>query len=66
MFLSDAEIEKLTGYESNQRKRICRWLKDHGIPYRVNRLGDPVVLRSDVESVHHGGATPNLDWLKAS
>ncbi len=66
MFLSNDEIEQLTGYTPNQRKRICTWLKSKRIPFDTNRLGNPVVLRSDVVAVHHGGAAPNLDWLKAS
>lgn len=46
MFLSDEEMEKLTGYKPNQRKRMCRWLEKNGYPYNVNRLGAPVVFRS--------------------
>ena len=66
MILSDAELEKLTGYQINQRKRMCRWLKENGYPYRVNRLGEPVVLRRDVETLHDSASTPNFDWLRAS
>lgn len=64
MFLSPSELERLTGYSPNQRRRICRWLDEHGYPYTVNRLGDPVVLRKSVESGDDSASTPNLDWLK--
>lgn len=66
MFLNSNELQQLTGYRPNQRKRICAWLRGKKIPFQVNRLGEPVVLRSDVESSQHGGAAPNLEWLNAS
>lgn len=65
MFLSPEELKQLTGYEPNQRKRICDWLNENGIPYRTNRLGDPVVLKKSVE-VEHYTAEPNLDFLKSA
>lgn len=64
MFLSEEEIEKMTGYDRHQRKRICRFLENRGIPFETNRLGDPVVLRSSVENPKTTGTEPNLDWLK--
>ena len=66
MFLTPEELQQLTGYEPNQRKRICRWLDQHGIPHQENRLGDPVVLRSDVENPQGDKSKPNLDWLKTA
>lgn len=65
MFLSDEELEKLTGYEPNQRRRICAWLDERGIPHTVNRLGDPVVLRSAIESPQsQQSKEPDLSWLQ--
>lgn len=68
MFLTAEELAQLTGYRPCQRARTCRWLDDHGIAYTINRLGDPVVLRSVIEGDKN--AEPevkiNLDWLKKS
>lgn len=64
MFLTPEELEQLTGYRPNQRVRICRWLNEQGIAYTVNRLGDPVVLRSTVEKNNGHHTEPNFDWLK--
>jgi len=66
MFLSPEEIHQLTGYEPNQRVRIARWLTVNGYPYTTNRLGDPVVRRSDVESSIIPSTEPNLEWLKSA
>ena len=64
MFLTPEELAQLTGYRSNQRSRMCRWLSEQGIPFTINRLGDPVVLRSTIESEKHPSVEPNFDWLK--
>lgn len=66
MFLTPEELEQLSGYEPRQRLRTCRWLERRGIPYTTNRLGDPVVLRSDVETPRSERAEPNLEWLKSA
>lgn len=67
MFLSPPELQQLTGYAPNQRARIRRWLDEHGIAYTINRLGDPVVLRSSVEGNPESTETkPNFDWLKSA
>lgn len=66
MFLTPEEIQRLTGYEPNQRVRIGRWLKKNGYPYTTNRLGDPVVRRSDVENSTNPSTEPNLEWLRTA
>lgn len=70
MFLTADELSQLTGYAPNQRTRICRWLdaQQPPIPYTINRLGDPVVLRSAIEGGPHAEpeAEIKLDWLKKS
>jgi len=66
MFLTPEEIQRLTGYEPNQRVRISRWLTENGYPFTTNRLGDPVVRRSDVESSNAPSLEPNLEWLKSA
>lgn len=65
MFLTPEELTQLTGYAPNQRTRTCRWLDEHGFAYTINRLGDPVVLRSTVEGdkTSDPEARINLDWL---
>lgn len=49
MFLTDEELQRLTGYQPNQRKRICRWLAKRGYPFLVNADGAPVVVRQALE-----------------
>jgi hypothetical protein len=66
MFLTPEELQQLTGYHPRQRMRICRWLDAKGIPYTVNRLGDPVVLRTAVEAKGESSPEPNFDWIKKS
>lgn len=67
MFLTPEELSQLTGYRPCQRLRACRWLDKQGIAYTINRLGDPVVLRSSIEG-DKKDQTPepqvNLEWLK--
>lgn len=66
MFLSEEELSKLTGYEKGQRARMCKWLGDHSIAFTENRLGEPVVLRSSVETKQELTPQPNFEWLKKS
>ena len=66
MFLSLSELSQLTGYQPNQRARICKWLGEHGIAFSENRLGEPVVLRSSIEKKDESIPQPNFNWLKKS
>lgn len=66
MFLTPEELSQLTGYQPQQRARTRRWLEQNGIPYTTNRLGDAVVLRSDVDTPRTERAEPKLEWLKKS
>lgn len=66
MFLTPEELQQLTGYHPRQRMRTCRWLDNKSIPYSVNRLGDPVVLRTAVETKNESLSEPNFDWIKKS
>lgn len=66
MFLTQAEIIEYTGYV--YPKRQCRWLTDNLVPYSKNRLGQPKVLRSVLESqfgvkVSRPRAAPNFDAI---
>lgn len=47
MFLSEEEVERLTGRSRPSAQR--RWLLEHGVPHEVNALGLPVVLIAVVE-----------------
>ena len=47
MFLSDSDIERLTGLV--RRSAQSRWLLQHGFPHEVSHLGIPIVLESVVE-----------------
>lgn len=66
LFLTHDELQQLTGYAPNQRKRICKWLSEHGIPYHTNRLGDPAVFRKTVEPGNNGQPEPNFDWIESA
>ena len=66
MFLSPDELFILTGYHPSQRKRMRAWLEENGYPYSQNRLGDPAVLRSDVEGKGLKSAEPDLTWLRSA
>ncbi|AWL10817.1 hypothetical protein HMF8227_00310 [Saliniradius amylolyticus] len=47
MFISRDELQELTGYKKKSLQ--VQQLQDFGIPFEVNRLGAPIVLRSSVE-----------------
>jgi hypothetical protein len=47
LFLDDAELVQLTGWRLKSRQ--IRWLRDEGVPFRVNATGHPVVTRLAVE-----------------
>lgn len=64
MFLSPDELQQLTGYAPNQRARIRRWLDKNGIAHKINRLGDPVVLRAAIETPANTDSQPNFEFLK--
>lgn len=58
MFLTDAELQTLTGY----RRPACqrRWLERNGIPHFVNALGKPVV-RQDLRAVRDRPKVERVD-----
>jgi hypothetical protein len=47
MFLSDAELEQLTGYARPRWQKV--WLRDHGYPHETDSQGRPRVLREFVQ-----------------
>ena len=50
IWLSDPDLEKLTG--SKKRSLQIEYLRDQGIAFRVNRLGEPVVTKDAAKGVH--------------
>lgn len=53
MFLSPAEIERLTGKKRPSAQ--IRWLRDHGYKMDVNGLGEPIVAVAEVTRKLVGG-----------
>jgi hypothetical protein len=49
--LDDAALVKLTG--RRMKSRQIAWLRDQGIPFRVNATGHPVVTWAAVEGQPH-------------
>lgn len=47
LFLSDDDLVQLTG--RRMKSLQIQWLRDAGIPFRVNATGHPVVTRAAVE-----------------
>jgi 5-methylcytosine-specific restriction endonuclease McrA len=47
MFLSDAELEALTGYARPRWQKV--WLRQHGYPHEIDGQGRPRVLREFVQ-----------------
>ncbi len=62
MFLTPDEISELTGYK--QRSRQITWLRRYGIRVYVTRVGEPRVLRSDLEAKPKKAQKPDLDAVR--
>jgi hypothetical protein len=57
-FLEDVDLKRLTG--CRQKRRQIRWLRDEGIPFRVNATGHPVVTWAAVEGKKAVAEQPQL------
>ncbi len=57
MFLTDAELHKLTGYVAPAAQ--ARWLEERGWRFERNRAGRVIVSRAHAESMM-GGAAPRV------
>ena len=65
MYLTDEDIEKLTG--TNQRAAQLRYLDEQDIPYRLNRKKEIVIARYWVERLPFEGKNdPKGGLLKVS
>lgn len=68
MFLSDRELEELTGYRSSSAQ--TGWLRRHGWRFVLNRMGQPRVARAycearlGVKNAEHSDE-PNWEALSA-
>lgn len=65
LFLNDEELRQLTG--RTLKSRQIAWLKEQGLPFRVNATGHPVVARvvivglaSEPPSPQKRGWTPRV------
>lgn len=47
LFLEDADLCRLTGRKAKSKQ--IQWLRQNGIPFRVNATGHPVVTRAAVD-----------------
>lgn len=47
LFLDNAELVALTGRRFKSKQ--AEWLRQNGVPFRVNATGHPVVTRAAVE-----------------
>jgi hypothetical protein len=63
MFLTDDELQELTGYKLPSAQR--RWLRERGWRHEVNRVGRPRVARAYCEArlgVAHAEDTDEPNW----
>jgi hypothetical protein len=58
MFLSDAELEALTGYARPRWQKV--WLRQNGYPHEIDGQGRPRVLREFVQR-RLGGAAGEVE-----
>jgi len=56
LFVSRDELQELTGFKKKSLQ--IKQLSNFGIPFEVNRLGSPVVLRSAIEDTLSGTKLP--------
>ena len=61
LFLEDAELVTLTGRKFKSRQ--IEWLRQNGVPFRVNATGHPVVTRAVIEGrQQQAEAAPTRGW----
>ena len=62
MFLTPADLERLTGYVRHSAQ--VRWLQRHGWRFTVNALGEPVVALAEFNRRLVGGrvTTQEPNW----
>ncbi len=60
LFLDDADMVRLTGRP--QKSRQIEWLRQNGIPFRVNATGHPVVTKAAAEGRQEASPAPR-GWV---
>lgn len=63
MFLDPTGLYKLTGYR--QKRRQIAVLREQGVPFYVNGLGEPVVACSALEGQRQAAPKPVETWTPA-
>ena len=62
-FLTNEEVEVLTGYK--QKKRQAEWLACQGISFKVNAIGRVVVLADRLDFRRPSDLKLNPAWVKS-
>ena len=62
-FLTEPEIAQLTGLK--RKTAQVRWLRDSGIPFRVNHAGRPVICRSALDGGKKQPISSASEWTPA-
>jgi hypothetical protein len=60
MFMTLQELREMT--RAKQSKKICEWLARHGIAYRLDLAGRPVVLKTVVERAFDPQGGHEQEW----
>lgn len=47
LFLEDADLRRLTGRKTKSKQ--IEWLRQNGVPFRINATGHPVVTRAAID-----------------
>lgn len=59
-----ATIEELRALvRATHSKKLCRWLNNNGIAYRLDDKGQPIVLRSALEQAFNPAAAADADFV---
>ncbi len=62
-FLTDSEIAQLTGLK--RKTAQVNWLRQSGIPFRVNAAGRPVICRSALDGGNRTPISSASEWKPA-
>lgn len=60
LFLSSLELEQLTGRKFKSRQ--IEWLRQNGVPFRVNATGHPVVTRAIILGQQQSSSAEKPRW----
>jgi hypothetical protein len=60
LFLDDADLVRLT--DRKRKSKQIEWLRQNGIPFRVNATGHPVVTRAAILGRQEPQEAPARGW----